>query len=147
MYDEMITGTVLGGAVYKDEALVGLGQLDGVKGGSSGFNNAKLNSIPLNLMESATVVSGDSLTIKLYVRNATVGSGKNSGTARLRFNDAQANSNFGLTIDGVSSNFYLLNGFALGNSAGAGPKSTIDVAAGAKGSAFKPFGEWAITIP
>lgn len=31
--------------------------------------------------------------------------------------------------------------------AGPGPKKTIDVAAGAKCSAFKPFGTWSITLP
>jgi hypothetical protein len=41
----------------------------------------------------------------------------------------------------------LLSGFGLGTSQGAGPKNTIDMAAGAKGSDFKLFGTWNIIMP
>ncbi len=133
--------------VYSNNVLIGSGQLNSALGGSSGFNNAKLNSIPLNIVGAPTLSTGDLLTIKLYVRNADEGSGKNSGTARLWFNDVQADSNFDLSIDGEPSTFYLLNSFVLGNSAGIGPRSTIDVAAGAKGSEYKLFGEWGATVP
>ena len=132
--------------VYKNGVLIGSGQLNSVAGGSSGINNAKLNSIPLNLDGPVSISAGDVLSINLYVRNAAVGSGKNSGTARLWFNDAQANSNFGITVNGVSSSCYLLNGFGLGTSQGTGPKTTIDIAAGAKGSGFKLFGTWNIVM-
>jgi hypothetical protein len=91
--------------------------------------------------------SGDVLSIKIYERNAAVGSGKNSGTARLWFNDAQANSGFGITLNGVQTGYYLQNGFGLSTSQGAGPKSTIDMAAGAKGSDFKLFGTWNLVMP
>jgi hypothetical protein len=131
--------------LYKNASLVGSGQVNSVRGGSSGFNNAKLNSIPLILPTSVDFSTGDTLSIKLYVRNACIGSGKNSGRARLWYNDTAADSHFNLTIGGVTNSYFLLDGFALGTAPGPGPKKTIDVAAGSKCSAFKPFGTWSIT--
>jgi parallel beta-helix repeat protein len=133
--------------VYKNGVLVASGQLNSVAGGSSGFNNAKLNSIPLSLLDDVFIFPGDSVSVKVYVRNAAVGSGKNSGTARLWYNDAQANSRLDLAADEGTSIQYLLNGFVTGSSPGAGPKKTIDVAAGKKGSVFKLFGTWTVTLP
>ena len=92
------------------------------------------------------VAPGDTLSIKLLVRNACSGSGHNSGTARLWFNDAAANSRFDATVDDQGGDDYLLDGGVLGASAGAGPKKTIDVSAGAKCSAYKPFGTWTRTL-
>jgi hypothetical protein len=130
--------------LYQSGSLVGSGQLNSVPGGSNGFNNAKLDAVPLGLFTSDFLV-GSNLSIKLYVRNAYAGSGKNSSTARLWYNDAAANSRFAATVGGVKRNYYLLNGFALANGPGPGPKKTIDVATGAKCSAFKPFGTWSVT--
>jgi uncharacterized protein len=130
---------------YNGTTLIGSGELASVIGGSSGFNNAKLDSIPLNLPTAVGFGPGDTISIKLLVRNACSGSGKNSGTARLWFNDSQANSRFDVTADDVHSDLYLLDGSALGTSAGPGPKKTIDVAAGAKCSAWKPFGTWTVS--
>jgi hypothetical protein len=130
---------------YNGTTLIGSGELASVIGGSSGFNNAKLDSIPLSLPTAVGVAPGDTLSIKLLVRNACSGSGKNSGTARLWFNDSQANSRFDATVDDSNSDLYLLDGSTLGTSAGPGPKKTIDVAAGGKCSAWKTFGTWTIT--
>jgi len=80
------------------------------------------------------------------VRNACTGSGKNSGTARLWFNDAAADSRLDLTL-GNPSTRHVASGFALAPAPGPGPKLTIDVAAGAKCSSFKPFGTWTMTLP
>ena len=117
-----------------------------VAGGSSGFNNARLDTIALTPVAGATFASGETLSTKLLVRNACAGSGKNSGTARLWFNDSAANSRFDATI-GSSHTYFLGDGFALASTPGPGPKKTIDVAAGAKCRAFKPFGTWSITLP
>jgi YVTN family beta-propeller protein len=130
--------------VYKGSTLVGSGQINSVAGGSSGFNNAKLDTIPLGLFVPVYFPPGSALSIKLYIRNACAGSGKNSGTARLWYNDMAANSQFGATI-GAASNYYLRDGFVLATVPGPGPKKTIDVAAGAKCSPFKTFGTWSIT--
>ena len=80
------------------------------------------------------------------MRNACTGSGKNSGTARLWFNDSAANSRFDATL-GSPHTYFLADGFALASAPGPGPKKTIDVAAGAKCSAFKSFGTWSVTLP
>ncbi|HEY3123139.1 MAG TPA: hypothetical protein VGK70_03675, partial [Thermoanaerobaculia bacterium] len=131
---------------YNGSTLVGSGELASVAGGGSGFNNAKLDSIPLNLPTAVGIVPGDTLSIKLLVRNACSGSGEDSGTARLWFNDTEADSHFDATIDGQEEDDYLLDGAALGSSPGPGPKKVIDVAAGARCSAFKPFGTWTRTL-
>ncbi len=132
--------------IYKGIDLIGSGDLASVPGGSSGFNNAKLNSIPLTLTVPVPIQSGDQLSIKLYVRNACSGSGKNSGAARLWYNDGAANSHFDATIDAIVNNYYLLDGFLLGLNPGLGPKKTIDIAAGSKCSPFKLFGNWNTTL-
>lgn len=131
--------------VYKDGTLIASGQLDSVPGGSSGFGNARLNTIPFVSFSPVDFPAGSSLSMKVSVRNACVGSGKNSGTARLWFNDSAANSQFGANITPNTNDYYLLDGLVLGTSAGPGPKKNIDVAAGAKCSPFKEFGTWLVT--
>ena len=84
--------------VYKDGVLVTSGQIDCVPGGSSGFGNANLNTIPFASFSPIEFPTGSNLSVKVSARNACVGSGKNSGTARLWFNDSAANSQFGATI-------------------------------------------------
>jgi hypothetical protein len=132
--------------VYRNAELIGSGQLDSAPGGSSGFNNARLNAVPLNLAAPAHYAPGDVLSIKVYVRNAAVGSGKNSGTARLWFDDAAADSRLEFTRDAPTT-MYLRAAAALGTDPGPGPKLKIDVAAGAKGSPFKLFGTWSAALP
>jgi hypothetical protein len=126
--------------------LVGSGELASVAGGSSGFNNAKLNTITLTPVGGAAFQSGDTVSIRLYVRNACTGSGKNSGGARLWFNDSAANSRFDVTI-GSPATYFLRDGFSLATAPGPGPKKTVDVAAGAKCGPYKTFGTWSMTLP
>jgi photosystem II stability/assembly factor-like uncharacterized protein len=130
--------------VYKDDTLVTSGELDSVAAGSSGFNNAKLDAISFNAFSPIAFPSGSQLKIRLSVRNACSGSGHNSGTARLWYNDTQANSQFGATIGTNIGTYYLLDNFFLGTTTGSA-KTTIDIAAGAKCSAFNSFGTWSIT--
>ena len=133
--------------VYRNSTqLVGSGEVASVPGGSSGFNNAHQDTIPLTPAGGATFLSGDTVSIKLFVRNACTGSGKNSGSARLWFNDSAANSRFDATI-GTPRTYFLRDAFALATTPGPGPKKTIDVAAGAKCSPYKTFGTWTTTIP
>ena len=77
---------------------IGEGQLNNVASGSSGFNNAKLNTIPLTLAAPVELLENDELEITLSVRRTCSGGGHNSGTPRLWFNDSQAKSGFGATI-------------------------------------------------
>lgn len=130
---------------YKDSTLISSGQINSVSGGSSGFNNANLQTIPFNPFSPVDFPSGSALSVKVYVRNACTSSGHNSGFARLWYNDNTANSRFGATIDASSNTYYLLNNLILSSSVGTGPKKTIDVQSGTKCSPFKPFGIWTIT--
>lgn len=132
---------------YLNGNLVSSGEATSLHAGSSGFNNAKLNTINFNSFSSVNAPSGSTLTFKLYVRNACTGSGHNSGVARLWYNDAQANSRFGTTIASNINDWYLVTGFGLSVNPGAGPKKTIDVQSGAKCSAYKLFGSWVTTTP
>ncbi len=138
--------------VLRNGIVVGEGQLDGVSGGSGGFNNAILRIISLVLPSATNLGSGDTLGLRLSVRIAVGVSGHRSGTARLWFNDAAANSRFNATIGGVTSNYYLVRATAstldLASSPGLGPKKTVDVfvdrAVG--GNPFKPLGTWTLVL-
>ncbi len=131
---------------YKGSALISSGELDSVDSGGAGLDNANLNTISFNSFSPVNMPSGSLLRITVSVRNACVGSKNNGKTARLWFNDTQANSHFGATINSISNNYYLLNASVLGTSVGAGPKQTIDVDPGAKCSPFRPFGTWTKTL-
>ena len=125
--------------------MVSSGQLNSVGTGGTTFANANLTSIAFNSFSPVLFPAGTSLSFKLNVRNACVGSAKNSGTVRLWYNDSAANSRFGATIGANAGNYYLGNLSALLTSPGS-VRKTIDVAAGAKCSAFKTFGTWSITL-
>ncbi len=131
---------------FKGGTLIASGQLDSFAGGSSGFNNAHLATIPFSSFAPVDVPAGSVVNVTVSVRNACVGSGHNSGVARLWYNDSAANSKFGLSLNAASTNYYLRDAFGLSPTAGPGPQKTIDVQAGAKCSAFKPFGTWAVTL-
>ena len=132
--------------VYKGTTLISNGEIDSVSGGSNGFAHAQLASIPFDTFSSVAMPQGAQLSIKVYGRNACAGSGKNSGTARLWYNDSQANSLFDAKIGGIDNNYYLLTNSILGTNVGAGPKQTSDISSGAKCSPFKSFGTWTITL-
>jgi hypothetical protein len=141
--------------VYKGATLIGSGSLTSVPGGSSGFNNAKLNSIPLTLSTFADVSAGDTLSIKVFERNACSDSGKNSGNARLWYNgqpvdsgasrDAGSRFDAAVGIDQPSHDYFLRDVFKLNTTAGASRQS-VDKSAGAKCSDFKEFGTWSLTF-
>jgi hypothetical protein len=132
--------------VFKNGSLIGAGQLNDVSGGSNGFNNAILSTISLTQAGGTGFRTGDQLSIRFSVRIAAT-SGHSSGTARLWFNDAAANSRFRAIIGDVSNDYFLRSGSVLGTTAGTGPKATIDVTVNRNvgGNPFKPFGTWIIT--
>jgi hypothetical protein len=141
--DDVGTKFDLRAEVLRNGAVVGEGQLNDVPGGSSGFNNAVLDVINLALSAPVGACTGDTLSFRLSVRIAA-SSGHVSGTARLWFNDGAANSRFSATVNGVTTDYFLLDGFVLGTAAGPGPKRTIDVLVNRNvgGNPFKPFGTW-----
>jgi hypothetical protein len=130
---------------------IGVGELNNVSSGSSGFNNAKLNTIPLSLFAPIEVPANAALKITLSVRRSCSGGGHPTGTARLWVHDSQANSRFGAMIGETASDLFLRSGFVLATTPGAGPKQTIDVGVDNKASCpnrpFKPFGTWNMTLP
>jgi hypothetical protein len=133
--------------VYRNGSqLAGAGEIASVPGGSSGFNNAHERTIDIVPSPGVAFLPGDTLDVALYVRNACSGSGKNSGRARLWYDNAAADSGFAATI-GSSNTYFILNGFTFGAGPGAGPRKTIDVQAGPKCSPYKPFGTWSRTLP
>ena len=144
--DDVGTRFDLKAEVYRNSTeFVSSGQLDNVWGGSSGFNNANLRTIPFNTFTPVDFPQGSALSIKLYVRNACIGPTHNSGTARLWYDDAAANSRFDATIEGTNRDYYLREIFVLSTTVGSGPKKKIDVQAGSPCSPFKTFGTWSIT--
>jgi hypothetical protein len=146
--DDVGTKFDLRAEVLRNGVVIASGQLDGVSGGSSGFNNAILRTINPALPAPVDVCPGETLSMKLSVRIAANVAGHRSGTARLWFNDSAANSQFSTTIDGATTANFLLNGFGLGPVAGSGPKKTIDVFVNraVDGNPFKPFGTWSKTF-
>ena len=95
----------------------------------------------------ATVNSGTTLSIRLSVRVAA-NSRHRSGTARLWFNDAGANTHLKTVSGEAAANYYLLDGFTLGTGVGIGPRKTRDVLVdrARDGNAFKAFGTWSLVV-
>ena len=73
--------------------------------------------------------------------------GHRSGTARLWYNDGQANSRFDVTVGGADTVLYLRPDRA-GDEPRPGPKLTSDVFAdrAKNGNPFIPFGTWSKTF-
>ena len=144
-------------AVVKvNDVTVSTGELFNVATGSSGFSNAKLNSIIFPAFAPVAAGSGDVVSITVNVKNICVAGSRNSGTARLWFNAAaidagttrDAGSRFDVTLapSVISSDYFLRSGSALSTTAGTA-RTFVDMAAGAKCSAYKSFGTWSITLP
>ncbi len=133
--------------IFHNGVLIGVGQLNAIPGGGSGFNNANPRLINLNMTNPESILPGDTLSIRLSVRIAVGVAGHRSGTARLWFNDAEANSNFEATIGGQVKRYYLATNSLLLRDSGSGPKNTIDVPVNRAvgGNPFKPFGTWSLT--
>lgn len=131
--------------VYKDDTLVTSGQLNGVTVGSGTFANATRLTIPFDPFSPVLFPPGSQLKIKYSVRNACNGSLRNNGTARIWFNDTQANSFFNATIGESTYIFYLRDNFVLTPTVGNGPRQNIAMQVGQRCSTFKPLGTWLIT--
>src|SRR5262249_7043249 len=103
--------------VLKNDTVIASAEADNVVPGSgSGFGAAAMRTIIQPLSSPTVFAAGDRLEFRLSVRIAQAVSGHRSGTARLWFNDAAANSRFETTINGTSTDLFLLNGFVVGTS-------------------------------
>jgi hypothetical protein len=112
--------------VLVNGAVAATGDLNDIATGSSGFNNAILNSVPLSLSAPVDVPAGAQLSIRVSARRTCSGVGHNSGTAREWFNgrpiDSGANRDAGsrvrLTLAGTTSDYFLRDSFGLSTTSG-----------------------------
>jgi hypothetical protein len=145
--------------VFADGALIGAGVLPNVATGSSGFNNARLQEIPLALTDGAVEVpAGTELALVVSVRRTCSGGGHNAGTVRLWY-DGQpvdtgrgrdAGSRFDATIDGAARDFFLRSGFSLSEDAGTSRVSVdaaVNSSAACPDRSYLPFVTWSMTFP
>ena len=142
--------------VFVGTTKVGEGELDNVSTGSSGFNNALLDTIPLALAGPAPIPVGSALKMKVSVRRTCVGTGHLSGIVRLWYNGQlmdsgatrDAGSRFDATIgDSPATSYFLRTGLTLSQVAGTS-KQSIDVVVDGRepcpARTFKPFGTWSV---
>jgi low density lipoprotein receptor-related protein 5/6 len=133
---------------------IGTGEVVNVGSGSSGFNNAQLNTIALTLSSGPVeIADGDQLLLRVSVRRTCFGGGHNSGTLRLWYNGKaidsgparDAGSRLTATIDSTTSDFYLGTGFELSTTEGASRTSIdklVNSSAPCPNRPFTPFGTW-----
>ena len=135
--------------VKRNGNVVSSGELLGAPGGGPGFGNAVLRTIPLSLPAEA-FAPGDTISVELLVRNSCLGSTVDSDTARLWFNDKQANSR--VDEPGVPTLFEVMTGTsAILNPSSGNGKKTVDAVVGAPDpsctGAYTSFGTWTGLVP
>jgi hypothetical protein len=113
----------------------GYGSISNFPGGSSGFNNAHLATIPITNYSGSV---GDSVSVTIWVRASCL-SKHISGTARLWWNDHAANS--GVEDSGFGS-LFLVGANGLNSTAGSGPKMSKDVLVKKSGCPEQPTANW-----
>ena len=138
--------------IRRNGTLVATGQLNGVNGGSSGFNNAVVKTIfATTLKEAVAVRTGDILSVTISARIAEGVAGHTSGTARLWYGDntatsritTLANTPISAVSDTLSRTFYLAPGSTLTDAPTTGTRQFLDVLVKKSGgNPFKPFGTW-----
>ena len=144
--------------VLLNGVVVGSGDLQDVAGGSSGFNNAVLQTIALAMNGAVSVPAGAVLTFRPSVRRTCVGGGHTSGTVRFWYDGPaidqgttrNAGSRFAATVATVSSNFFMQDPAALSVTAGT-VRQFVDVAVNSNAKCparpFSSLGEWSMTQP
>lgn len=129
--------------VLHNGAVVGSGQTNS-PGVGPGFGNSVNLSIALAMAGATPIVPGDTLSVRVSARIGA-NSPVSSATARLWTNDAEANSGLSVTIQGVTTGYFLRPGSMLG-AVGSGPKVPLDVSVDRNvgGNPFVPFGVWTV---
>ena len=130
------------------------GLVSSASGGSSGFNNAVLTTIPLSGSGPTSFPDGGTLTLEVAVRNACQSSRKSSGRARLWYNGPaidngatrRPGSRLLVSLDGTHITYLLRPQGALNPVAGNTPV-TVDRPVGHRCGPFVSFGSWTINIP
>ncbi len=145
--------------VFVDGDKVGEGGLTNAATGSSGFNNARLHTIPLALTEGPVSVPAEAqLSVLVSVRRTCFGGGHNSGQVRLWYNGQavddgagrDAGSRFDATIGGAMTDYFLRGGFALATEAGGARlfnDKMVNSTVACPGRPFTAFGTWSLMLP
>jgi hypothetical protein len=131
--------------------------VNNVLGGSSGFNNAVLHSVGLQLTNGLAVFSpGDQMLVRVSARRTCAGKGHPSGVARLWYNGAaidrgakrDAGSRIGAILGGTEVVYYLRAGSALATAPGSTRLSIdkpVNSAARCPDRPYAPVGTWSAT--
>jgi hypothetical protein len=134
------------------------GVLNNVDTGSSGFNNAVLQSIPLSLSAGPVEVqAGAQLTLRVSARRTCFGGGHNSGTAREWFNGQPIDSGPGrdagsrvrFTLAGTTSDYFLLSSFGLATTPAtvrASVDAIVDSSASCPARPYSMMGVWSLNL-
>jgi uncharacterized repeat protein (TIGR03803 family) len=144
--------------VFVDTTKVAEGEVDNVSTGSSTFQKALLNSIPLLLSggSPAAIPPGSTLGIKLSVRRTCEeGPSHNTGTVLLWYDGKavdtgtrrDAASRFDASLDGNNAIYYLRSSLNLNLTPGTSKKSiaiALDSKEECPDRTFKSFGTWSI---
>ena len=135
---------------------VAVGEALNVKSGSSGFNNAQLDTVLLPLADGATFPGpNDRLLIRVSVRRTCSGGGHTSGTVRFWYDGKDvdtgsgrdAGSRFDLTRFGINTIFYLRNNFELETVPGSSRKfiaKSVNSSAACPARPYTEIGTWTL---
>jgi DNA/RNA endonuclease G (NUC1) len=146
--------------VLVNGVVVASGQQNNLGTGSSGFNNAQLQTLALELTNGAVdVPPGAQLSVRPSVRRTcNAVTGHVSGVVRLWYNGAavddgpsrDAGTRFGATIGARSSSYFARLASALDDEAGAARTSAdvlVQSSAACPSRPFNSLGTWTITVP
>jgi len=134
------------------------GDLNNIDTGSSGFNNAILQSVPLSLLAAPVdLPAGVQLAVRVSARRTCFGGGHNSGTAREWFNgqpidsgaSRDAGSRVRLTLSGITSDYFLWNSFGLATTPGTTRTSAdvvVDSSTPCPARPYSPMGSWSLNL-
>ena len=135
------------------------GTLNNVSSGSSGFNNAILQSLGMSLTSGPVdLPAGAQVAMRVSARRTCFGSGHNSGTARAWFNGLpidngplrDAGSRIEVTVAGATWPVFLRSGFDLALLPGISRQSVdaaVNSGAACPARPFVPFGVWNEDMP
>jgi hypothetical protein len=140
-----------------DGAVVATGEVTNASTGSSGFNNAILNSVAMSFPSGLEVTSGTQLALRVSVRRTCAAGGQNSGRLREWFDgqpidtgaNRDAGSRIALTIAGVTADYFLRAPLVLSTSAGASIDSvevTVNSSAACPTRPYSVLGVWSLIL-
>jgi endonuclease G len=142
-----------------DDVVAASGTINNVSSGSSGFNNAILQSVGLSLASGPVdIPAGAEIAMRVSARRTCFGGGHNSGTARAWFNGLpidigpmrDAGTRLRATVAGTPWPVFLRNGFGLALLPGISRQSVdagVNSGAACPARPFVLFGTWGTNLP